>query len=101
MRNTIFFLAILLASCSPNEASSSEKTLPIIGTWELVAAQKTQKGETKQDDLSGKRMIKVINGSHFAFLNHDLVQEGDSLDFFVSGGGTYTLTGNQYQEHLE
>lgn len=47
-------------------------------------------------------MIKVINGSHFAFLNHDVNKGKDSLAAqFVAGGGKYELKGDQYTEHLE
>jgi hypothetical protein len=49
-------------------------------------------------------MIKIINDSHFAFLNHDLKANDDTTHagkMFVAGGGSYTLTGNKYAEYLE
>jgi hypothetical protein len=47
-------------------------------------------------------MIKIINDSHFSFLNHDLNKGKDSLNTqFVAGGGRYDLEGDQYTEHLE
>lgn len=47
-------------------------------------------------------MIKLFNDTHFAFLRHDLAKGKDSATaIFTSGGGTYTLTGNDYTEQLE
>ena len=46
-------------------------------------------------------MIKVINATHFAFLRHDLNSPKDSSNHFDAGGGSYTLNGNTYTEHLD
>jgi hypothetical protein len=49
-------------------------------------------------------MIKIINETHFAFLNHDLKSKDDSTKsdlYFVAGGGPYELSGHRYTEHLE
>jgi hypothetical protein len=46
-------------------------------------------------------MIKVINATHFAFLNHDLKNGKDSTASFSAGGGVYLLEGDQYTEYLE
>ena len=46
-------------------------------------------------------MIKIINNSHFAFMQHDLNTPKDSSNNFDAGGGRYTLTGDQYTEHLD
>ncbi len=101
MRIALPLLVLLLISCSTGTDISSQHSL-LIGTWKLIAAKTIQNDSVHIDDLSGKEMIKVINGSHFAFLNHDLKTDpDDSLDFFVSGGGQYTLEGQQYTEFLE
>lgn len=99
MRIIIVILAVFLVSCSVKDNAKQKEGLDILGTWELVASQKKQNDVIENDDLSGKRMMKIINESHFAFLNHDI--KSDSLKFFVSGGGKYTLKGNQYSEYLE
>lgn len=44
-------------------------------------------------------MIKIINGTHFAFLKHST--QKDSALNFDAGGGRYTLIGNNYTEHLD
>jgi hypothetical protein len=45
--------------------------------------------------------IKIINDTHFAFLQHDLKKGQDSDAVFVSGGGRYSLSDSLYTEHLE
>jgi hypothetical protein len=50
------------------------------------------------DYTKGRSFIKIINDSHFAFLNHTLRK--DTTDF-SAGGGTYSLHGNNYTERLE
>ncbi|MFC6100202.1 hypothetical protein [Olivibacter domesticus] len=46
-------------------------------------------------------MIKIINHSHFAFLRHDVNSPKDSSNRFDAGGGSYTLKGDIYTEHLD
>ena len=46
-------------------------------------------------------MIKIINKTHFAFLKHNLNTKKDSSNNFDAGGGSYTLKGNKYTEHLD
>ena len=45
--------------------------------------------------------IKILNDTHFAFLQHDLNKGKDSPAVFVAGGGTYSLKDSLYTEHLE
>jgi hypothetical protein len=45
--------------------------------------------------------MKVINDTHFAFLQHDLRKGKDSGAVFVAGGGSYSLKDSLYTEHLE
>jgi len=72
------------------------------GTWQLVSGTIIENGDTTVTDYSGNQsMIKVINATHFAFLNHDLKKGKDSTAVFGAGGGVYTLEGNQYTEYLE
>ncbi len=74
----------------------------LIGTWELVSNTIHRGDSVIDEDLTGSRMIKIINETHFAFLNHDLKKGEDStLVKFVAGGGSYILNGNKYQENLE
>ena len=77
-------------------------SLPIVGTWELVSGTIIENGDTSITDYTNNiRFIKVINKTHFTFINHDLNKGADSSATFVAGGGRYTLEGNRYKEHLE
>jgi hypothetical protein len=72
------------------------------GTWQMISGTIIEKGDTTTTDYTGKQsMIKIINDSHFAFLNHDLNKGKDSTANFAAGGGVYTLDGDQYTEYLE
>ncbi len=93
---------MLLISCINENSTSSENHHPIVGTWKLVTGMIIQDGDTTITDYTrGQEMIKIINDTHFAFLRHDLNAPDDSSKLFVAGGGTYTLEGNRYIEHLE
>jgi len=98
---SILFGAILLLSCEQNENKTAES--PLKGTWQLISGTLIDKGDTAVTDYThGLQMIKIINDSHFAFLNHDLNKGKDSTAAqFVAGGGRYELTGDNYTEHLE
>lgn len=101
MRAVLICLVVVLISCNNQKSSEENKPISMIGTWELIATTTIQGDSTYQDDLTGKKMIKIINDTHFAFLNHDINNGKDSLKVFVAGGGRYELTGNQYVEFLE
>ena len=88
----------LLVSCK----SQPEAGLRLNGTWRLVSGTTITKGvATVTDYTKESNMIKIINDSHFAFLKHDINPPKDSTNHFDAGGGSYTLTGDQYTEHLD
>jgi hypothetical protein len=73
-----------------------EQPMSVEGTWQLFSSTLIEKGDTTVNDFTtNARMIKVINNTHFTFLNHDL-NHG-----FSAGGGHYSLNGNAYTEYLE
>jgi hypothetical protein len=91
---------LLLTSC--NEGKHQELSNELEGTWKLISGTIIQgKDTTVTDYTKDQRMIKIINKSHFAFLNHDLHKGKDSTAAFTAGGGVYTLNGDQYTEYLE
>ena len=99
------FVAILLFVCmiswneKPQNSLVTTTAIPIFGTWKLLTGTLIEKGDTSVTDYTKDRsFIKIINDSHFAFLQHSLRQ--DTTDF-SAGGGSYTLSGNNYTEHLE
>jgi hypothetical protein len=97
-------VASLTWSCDSHKNNALEKleVSPLEGTWQLMSGTIIEKGDTTVTDYTGNQsMIKVINGTHFAFLNHDLKKGKDSTASFAAGGGVYTLDGDQYTEYLE
>jgi len=97
-------VAGLVCSCDShkNTALQKQDPSPLEGTWQLMAGTIIEKGDTTVTDYSrNQSMIKIINATHFAFLNHDLKKGKDSTAAFSAGGGVYTLEGSQYTEYLE
>ena len=93
---SILVLIITLTSCN------SEKKNQIEGTWRLISAETTEKDSTFSTFNSKTKMIKIINDTHFAFLNHDLKNGKDSTAaLYFAGGGKYTLKDSIYTENLE
>lgn len=103
--NLVFVLvAAMLFSCTnkPSASTPKEEKLPIEGTWQLLQGTLTEKGKaTVTDYTKDQKFIKIINGDHFSFMNHDLVKGKQLKPIFSSGGGRYTLNGDKYTEYLE
>ena len=99
---TLYFLLVSCGQQNSGGDNASKQTLyPITGTWQLVTATLIDKGDTTVTDYTkGTSFIKIINDTHFAFLQHDLNKGRDSA-VFVSGGGKYSLRDSLYTEHLE
>jgi hypothetical protein len=92
---------IILLSCFAF-INSKKSTIHLNGTWQLVSGITITKGVSVVTDYGkNQRMIKIINDTHFAFLKHDLESKKDSSNHFDAGGGSYTLNGNKYTEHLD
>jgi hypothetical protein len=88
----------LITSCQKN----SKPETSIIGTWKLISGTVIEKNDTTFTDYTqNKNAIKIINDTHFSFLNHDLNKGKDSTASFGAGGGRYSLDGNKYTEFLE
>jgi hypothetical protein len=98
----ILITAILLSCHSASDHEMPVKSVtPIEGTWELISGEIIIKDDTAFTDYTrDQKMIKIINGSHFAFLKHDLNKGKDSA-IYGSGGGTYTLVDSTYTEQLD
>jgi len=95
-------LLLITLSCSTNKSAEREASINMEGTWQLVSGTIIEKGDTSFTNYTKERqMIKVINKTHFVFLNHDLTKGKDSSALFIAGGGRYELRGDQYTEHLE
>jgi hypothetical protein len=72
---------------------------PVVGTWKLVKGTLIEEGDTTVTDYTGSReMIKILNNTHFSFLNHD---KKDTSAFFIAGGGKYKYSDGDYTEYLD
>ncbi|MBO9727965.1 MAG: hypothetical protein J7623_04945 [Chitinophaga sp.] len=100
-------IAFALASCGEKKVAETPaaEVSPITGTWKLAYSKLIKNGDTSTTyPVPGKseEMIKMFNGSHFAFFKHDLAKGKDTANVsYGSGAGTYTLAGDKYEEHLQ
>ena len=101
----LVFIAVTLLSCMGKTDHNLSKPLrsSIVGTWRLIRGTVVEKGDTVVTDYTKNvSFIKIINDTHFAFLQHDVNKGKDSAAaVFVAGGGRYSLSDSLYTEHLE
>ncbi|HTE24793.1 hypothetical protein [Flavitalea sp.] len=100
----LMIAGIFILSCEnqtkPIEEAPSSAALK--GSWQLFSGTLIEKGDTVTTDYTkNTSFIKIINDTHFAFLQHDLQKGKDSAASFSAGGGKYTLKDSVYTEHLE
>jgi hypothetical protein len=103
-KTAYLIICAILMSCSAgnSESTSSTGQNPIIGTWQLLTGTLIEKGDTTVTDYTKNiSFIKIINDTHFAFLQHDTNKGKDSATTFVAGGGSYSLKDSLYIEHLQ
>lgn len=95
-------ISMLLSCGAATDNVSKPGSKPVAGTWKLLNGVLVEKGDTTVTDYTkGVSFIKIINDTHFAFLQHDVKQGKDSAATFVAGGGRYSLSDSSYTEHLE
>ncbi|HKK41712.1 MAG TPA: hypothetical protein VJ963_04820, partial [Bacteroidales bacterium] len=96
----LIIISLMIVSCNGRESTTPVNSIE--GTWKLVSGTLIEKGDTTDTNyLKDVSFIKILNKSHFAFLQHDLHKGRDSDAVFVAGGGRYSLINNSYTEHLE
>jgi hypothetical protein len=93
-------MMLVVGAC--NVKTDVKRNSAVRGTWKLLSGTLIEKNDTTTTLYSDSlAMIKIINDSHFSFLNHDTKQGKGSSPLFVAGGGRYDLEGDNYTEHLE
>ncbi|WP_240699418.1 hypothetical protein [Spirosoma sordidisoli] len=97
MNRTALTILTVTALCS---CQTKQADIPLAGTWELVSATTIEKDSSFSTFDPTHKMIKILNATHFAFLNHAVNVPADSSHAFTAGGGTYTLTDSTYTENL-
>ncbi|MGH8314124.1 MAG: hypothetical protein ACRETU_03105 [Steroidobacterales bacterium] len=98
-----------VAASTETAASTPDKAGPLEGAWELIAAKSTPADDTFP--LDTERQIKILTRTHWAFLSQQRkmpkMPGGSAAEWaaaaksFSAGGGTYTLDGDTYSEHIE
>jgi len=84
----VFAIAFPCVFLFAQTTGSPAKRSQLDGIWELVSGQPLPKEA---------RDIKIISGGHFIFVAYDM-ESGEPL---YTGGGTYTLNGRSYSEHID
>lgn len=101
----VLLLAVLI-SCTP------QNTNPLEGVWKLESASYTTPDTTTTVSGEDWNQIKILTESHFAFLGQgtdreDFTEGGTDSELlaavqsFQAGGGTYTVDGDTYTEHID
>lgn len=96
MKNAFLFsalTALIFTSCKNSKIKESS----INGSWKLIYNEIKEVDSVHIKDLSNIDFIKVINNTHFSFIN----QPKDTLGSFYAGAGTYTFDGENYIETLQ
>jgi hypothetical protein len=86
-------LGLIIAMSSVAFASTQGKTLEKIkieGTWELVSRDIGNFSERVKE-------IKLISAKHFVWVVYDVKKRKP----LFTGGGSYTLAGDSYTEHMD
>lgn len=90
----LIFLGYAALPLPVESTATHEKTAsPLEGTWKLLAAR--WNSDTKQ--FADNTIYKIYTGNRFAFIFYDEATN----TFSGGGGGTYTVDGSQFIEHLE
>lgn len=93
----VLAVPVLFVACTSQTPPAENK---VKGSWKLISSVYIKKDTIIHNDLPGTSMIKILNDTHFAFMQHT-VDKADTTGMFSGGGGTYTLNGNHYTENLE
>ena len=109
LHTAICMLVIFIMSCDTKKepVADAVKNAPadsitLTGTWRLAFSKVIKDKDTLNTyPVEGQEMIKLFNGSHFAFFKHDVTKGTGPAATYESGAGTYVLSGNNYAEHLE
>jgi hypothetical protein len=104
MKKLSFFVLgiFMLAACKQNTATTTTASTesPLNGTWKLLSSKSiTKKDTTDTSPKKGLETLKIYNDTHFTFFTHNTDKSVPAT--YDSGAGTYTLSGDNYTEHLK
>ena len=102
LRSLVVVTLFFACNAAPEGDEPQPSSPAIVGTWKLLTGTLIEKGDTAVTDYTKNvSFIKIINDTHFAFIQHDLTKGKDSGAVFSSGAGTYSLKDSIYTERLE
>jgi hypothetical protein len=81
-----------LAFAWAQQDDKADASNTIAGAWQMVSYNYGKSGRLPK----GSKEVKLISGKHFAWVLYS--NKGITL---ANGGGTFSLTGNSYVEHLD
>lgn len=100
MKYVLFLLLTVLSFACQHNRSHTEAA-QLVGTWKLLSATVIEGHDTVHTDYTqGLSFIKIINATHFAFLQHNLNTK-DTNSGFTAGGGRWQFSNDTYTERLE
>jgi hypothetical protein len=92
----VLLIAILTISTGTT-FNPKKDSVTIQGTWQLVSSKYGPSASGFTDFPEIMRRIKVINETHFIWVQYDTL----SRRVVSSAGGSYTMNGNTYTESLD
>jgi hypothetical protein len=98
----IALVVMVLAACKQNPAPTTAVSIesPLNGTWKLLSSKSiVKKDTTDTSPKKGLETLKIYNDTHFTFFTHNT--DKSVAPAYDSGAGTYTLSGDNYTEHLK
>lgn len=102
MKAALFSLALAASLFACRSPRTNPEAAQLIGTWKLLSATVIEGRDTVKTDYSADRsFIKIINPTHFAFLQHNLKGNKDTTSGFAAGGGHWKFSNGAYTEQLE
>lgn len=80
---------------------SIQQNMDIIGAWNMIEVSGVDNGSDYKYLMAdyGGEQIKIWTNTHFSFIGSSTGDNGTKTDHY--GGGTYTLSGNQYVENVK
>ncbi len=85
--------AVFSATLWAQVATGSGNETNIVGTWEMMSYDYGPSGALPK----GSREVKLLSAHHFVWVLYNS-KNGQTL---ATGGGTYSLVGDSYTEHLD
>lgn len=110
MRAVVVRISIVAGLLIGALGCTSQRTTQLEGTWDLVEAKYTPPDPSF--NFAEWRQIKILTKTHWAFLSEKrtapkMTSSTNDAELlaaakaFGAGGGTYTLDGDTYTEHID